>query len=106
MAQREVAARFRSAKRYKQFIDGIESDFGNLRFSRVHSPEFNSNLKHFGGDDFPAFLASLVLQKYRLGKTVPIRELVLTLVPDKDLSKKEYHLRNFLKASALGMVPG
>lgn len=103
--QKIISDRFKAAKRYKPFIDSLESDFGELRFLKAHSQEFTENLKHYG-DDFPQFLSSLVLQKFRIGRKIPLQELVVTMVPMVELSRREFQLKNFLKGAALGMVPG
>lgn len=100
-----VLDRFKMAKRYKPFVDSLESDFGELRFLRAQSAEFTENLKDYG-DDFPQFLSGLILQKFRVGKKVPLKDLVENLVPTPDISRREFQLKNFLKSAALGMVPG
>jgi len=103
--QNIIASRFKAVKFYKPFVDSLESDFGELRFLRAHSPEFSENLRHYG-EDFPEFLSSLVLQKFRTGKKVSLQDLVTVLVPISERSRREFQLKNFLKSAALGMVPG
>lgn len=92
---------------YRANLEAVHSNSGSLVFDEFQSETFSSNLRNFSSD-FPEFYAELV-RTYVTGesKTRFINELTtVSSNSASEVSQRTYQVKSFLRAVALGLVPG
>lgn len=91
---------------YRQILDFCQANKIQMKYIDYASQVFKDNLSFFGSD-FPEFFAEIV-RSYVSGeaKTRLLSELVVVNSNGaRDLARREFQMKSFLRAVALGLVP-
>jgi type II restriction enzyme len=91
---------------YRDILNFCKANKIQIKYSDYASQVFKDNLSFFG-NDFPEFFAEVV-RSYVSGdaKTRLLSELVVVNSSGpRDLARREFQMKSFLRAVALGLVP-
>lgn len=97
-----------SRSKVRDRIQAIYAGGGVIKFIEATSPSFTANLR-LTDTQFPAILAQMLLDFYSgKGSSMAVLSELVSSQNHMDISQQEatYKLQGFLRASALGMVPG